>query len=45
LTATNNQTGIDVPKLAAAGRAISKALGREPASRAAAAIAAGGCRE
>jgi hydroxymethylglutaryl-CoA lyase len=39
------ETGIDLQKLAAAGRAISKALGREPASRAAAAIAAGGCDE
>ena len=39
------ETGIDLPKLAAAGRAISKVLAREPASRAAAAIAAGGCRE
>jgi hydroxymethylglutaryl-CoA lyase len=34
------ETGIDLEKLAAAGRAITHALGREPASRAAAAIAA-----
>lgn len=36
------QSGIDLEKLAAAGRLISHALGREPASRAAAAIAAKG---
>jgi hydroxymethylglutaryl-CoA lyase len=34
------ETGIDLEKLAAAGRTISHALGREPVSRAAAAIAA-----
>jgi hydroxymethylglutaryl-CoA lyase len=39
------ETGIDLQKLAAAGRAISTTLGRKPASRAAAAIAAGGCSE
>jgi hydroxymethylglutaryl-CoA lyase len=36
------ETGIHLEKLAAAGRAISHALGREPVSRAAAAIAAKG---
>jgi len=36
------ETGIDLEKLAAAGRTISHALGREPVSRAAAAIAAKG---
>jgi hydroxymethylglutaryl-CoA lyase len=36
------ETGIDLQKVAAAGRAISHALGREPVSRAAAAIAAKG---
>jgi hydroxymethylglutaryl-CoA lyase len=36
------ETGIDLEKLAAAGRAISHELGREPVSRAAAAIAAKG---
>jgi hydroxymethylglutaryl-CoA lyase len=45
LNGMNIETGIDLQKLAAAGRAISKALGRDPASRAAAAIAAVGCRE